>query len=281
MKSKKMILRTCYLLLALYSLPSFGQSLHNQVYDAQTAIEKKDWLAAEAILNPANAASPNNPHVLIELAQVYENTNRLKEAAATYGAIAKLPASELDNTFILIRSPNGIELATAGKLAAEGLQRTQAKLNQITSTLPAAPVASATVPATAAAPAVTPSAPALAEPPQTDQTFISAVAAALQKWASAWANKDLAAYHASYIDGFRGNQSSNASWKKSRQNNILDKKVIELDLTDVQITEISSNKAKVTFKQKYSADKLQESTNKVLMMSKVGGAWLIERETTQ
>jgi viroplasmin and RNaseH domain-containing protein len=88
-------------------------------------------------------------------------------------------------------------------------------------------------------------------------------------------------YHASYIDGYRGNQSSNAAWMRSNIKNFSSKTVIELDLTDIQITEISSNKAKVTFKQKYSADKLQESTNKVLMMSKVGGAWLIEREASQ
>lgn len=277
MKTKQCIRITTFLLLIAYGLSSLAQSVHTQVYEAQTAIAKKDWTAAETILTNANQVSPNNPHVLYEMAQVYENTNRLDGATKIYQDFTKMPDAQLREYIVLVRSANGMQLTNLASLAPANLERLTAKQSAMK------PVTPQAVSAAPAAPVVVAEAPKLAaiEPIQPQSNAPSAEAAvtmALQMWATKWANKDLPGYFDSYVKNYQGNQASPAAWMKSRQTNITSKKQIALDLSDIQITALSPTKAQVNFKQNYSSDTIKEVSNKSLLMTKVDKTWLIEKE---
>lgn len=280
MKTNNLIQAGIIFLSLTYSAITFAQSVHTQVYDAQTAIAKQDWLTAETILSQANQANPNNPYVLYEMAQVYENTNRLGSAAKIYQDFSKLPEAQLREYVVVVRSADGIETTNLANITPTNLDRITAKQASVK---PAAPqIVSA--PPTAAPPALVVDAPKVAaiEPVQqkaaNEQSLDNAVMLAVQQWATSWANKDLPAYFASYVQNFQGNQPSRAAWIKIRQSNIVSKKLIELDLSDIQITTLSPTKAQINFELKYSADKLKETSNKSLLMTKVNNTWLIEKE---
>jgi Tetratricopeptide repeat len=269
MNTKTAIRTSVVLFFIAWSFSSLAQSVRTQVYDAQTAIANKDWTAAEAILTAANQGSPNNPHVLYEMAQVYENTNRLDDATKIYQNFSKIPEAKLREYIVLVRSANGMQLTNLAALTQSSLDRITAK--QAMGKPVAPPVVSAPV---VVAPKLAPTEPI------TSSTEV-AVTLALQKWAMAWANKDLTSYFASYAKNFQGNRASTAAWMKSRQTNITSKKQIALDLSDIQITALSSTKAQINFKQNYSSNTIKEVSNKSLLMTKVDQAWLIEQEAVR
>jgi hypothetical protein len=261
-----------FLLLAFVVPSSVAQSLHGQVFDAQTAIYQKNWNAAETLLNRENQTQPNNPHVLYELAQVYENTGREDRAYSIYEAFSKMPLTAQLQTLVLIRSADGARISNLAQLTASGLERTASKRP------PALPAAAVLVASPAPTPSIT---PALAPAPLAPAPLDPAQVIALKKWATAWANKDMTTYFASYVSGFKGETASSEIWKNQRSKAISNKKMIEIDLSNIETTELSPTSSKVAFQQDYSADSLKDTSNKVLLMRKVGDSWLIERESKQ
>jgi predicted lipid-binding transport protein (Tim44 family) len=144
---------------------------------------------------------------------------------------------------------------------------------------PAPPVAKAPPPP-APAPAVVAAAPKPA--PSADATDRSTAAqeaqAAALAWASAWSAKDVDAYLAAYTPEFSGGKSRKA-WEEERRARIVGKSSISVNLSDLE-TRLQGDKAIVQFRQHYSADALKVSSRKTLEMVKVGGRWLIQKEST-
>src|SRR6185369_10636988 len=63
-----------------------------------------------------------------------------------------------------------------------------------------------------------------------------AVLAAVEQWAKAWRSKDVAGYLAAYGEGFQpANGVSRDDWAKLRQQRIADKRVIQLELRDIEV----------------------------------------------
>jgi hypothetical protein len=228
---------------------------------AQAAIAKRDWATAEGILQPLSKSQPNNPFVFYEMAQVYENTNRIEAAKQIYQGIATIPDAAQRQYTVVVRSPNVNYMTSLVGLS-------QAKLNALNASVAAKPavVAQAVTPMPKAVPTLT-AAPAVVSSTSAEVT------AAMQNWAKAWANKDLGAYFASYVGGYQGDKANAAAWKKFR--------TIGLDFADMQVTMLGADKAQMNFKQSYTSDSFKDVSNKTMNWVKRGNVWLIEKESTK
>ena len=127
---------------------------------------------------------------------------------------------------------------------------------------------------TTAKSATTKAAPA----PLVDTTANREVEQAVQRWATAWSDKDLKAYFAAYGRDFdpAGKQSRNA-WEEERRARIEGKANISIQITDLQ-TLVRGNTALVKFRQNYRANSIAISSRKTLEMVRQGDNWKIVRE---
>ncbi len=102
---------------------------------------------------------------------------------------------------------------------------------------------------------------------------------ALRAWASAWESKDMPAYFAAYVPGFKGSERDASAWQTSRKQRILGKSRISVELSGVTVELTSPGVVKASFRQSYSADRLQVSGQKSLELVKRDGKWLIRKES--
>jgi ketosteroid isomerase-like protein len=127
----------------------------------------------------------------------------------------------------------------------------------------------------------TATAPNLALPAGAASGATEAVESAVRAWANAWAGKDLNVYFSSYGQGFAplGNQARK-EWEESRRARIAGKSRISVKLSGLAIA-VRGSQATARFKQHYSADALNISSQKTLELTKEADErWVIVRETT-
>jgi ketosteroid isomerase-like protein len=137
---------------------------------------------------------------------------------------------------------------------------------------PAAPVANSA--ATAPASAVTKTPPAEATPKSEKE-----VEAAVQRWAKAWAARDVKGYLAAYGKEFvTPDGSSRSAWEEERRLRISSKSKISVRLQNLTVS-VNGNKATAKFRQDYKANELAVSSRKALELTKSGDRWLIVRES--
>lgn len=107
-----------------------------------------------------------------------------------------------------------------------------------------------------------------------------AVLAAIDQWAEAWQKKDVAAYLAAYGEGFQpANGSSRADWAKLREQRIADKRVIKLELHDIDVVFETDERAVVKFVQDYRADHfVEQGTAKSMVLALQEDGWRILAE---
>lgn len=106
-----------------------------------------------------------------------------------------------------------------------------------------------------------------------------ALTAAVNNWSQAWASKNLDQYFSSYGDSFKpANSESRKAWEQERRERISKPSKISIELSNMNITSVDSNNAKVRFKQSYRADGKPICTAKTLLMKKAGDNWFIEQE---
>ena len=155
-----------------------------------------------------------------------------------------------------------------------------------TPTLPPAPSTpaaqtAAPVPAPAVAAATTP-APVAPKAPARDNTNKDAadVQAAVEAWAKAWSNKNMAGYLGAYSKSFDpAGKQSRSDWEQDRRDRIVGKSTIAVKLENLTV-KVSGNQAVAKFRQSYRADSLSVSSRKTLDMVKSGDQWLIVKEST-
>lgn len=132
-----------------------------------------------------------------------------------------------------------------------------------------------------AAPAVTPSKPADTKP-SVAAVANSDITSAVQAWADAWANKNANAYLASYAPKFKTpNNESRSEWESTRRERISTPKKIIVVLSDINVTNVTSDTASVSFKQMYQSDRFKSSAHKTLTLVKINGKWLITEENSR
>ena len=103
---------------------------------------------------------------------------------------------------------------------------------------------------------------------------------ALDSWKTAWENKDMDEYLASYSSSFKyPNNMSKASWEKYRTSRITSKKIINLLLSNKKV-KFNKEKVIVTFTQIYKSGALNQTSNKTLVFIEQEGDWFILEETS-
>jgi murein L,D-transpeptidase YafK len=106
----------------------------------------------------------------------------------------------------------------------------------------------------------------------------SAVLNAVEAWAKAWTNQDMAGYLGAYSKEFETPGKMNrANWEKMREQRIVGKETIRVVVENPLIT-ISGDEAVVKFKQSYFSNRLNNVSNKTLTMKQEGGTWKITSE---
>jgi hypothetical protein len=237
--------------------------------EAQAALERRDWSNAEILLKPLISTEPKNPFAYFELAQLYENTNRVEAARNIYQAIAAIPEAEKSNYVVIAIKDNKKSMVLLPNLAQE-------KLNALTNSQ--APATQSPVTARSAAPIAQP-----APPPVRSSTTIENTpqVIAMRQWLAAWQSKQLDAYFASYVAGFQGDLASQAAWQKARSTRITSKTKININAYDVSITPIDAQQMQVSFTQAYVSPKFTNLVKKTLLMVNNNGRWLIAKETVK
>ncbi len=127
-----------------------------------------------------------------------------------------------------------------------------------------------------------PAAPSVPENAPANKAARDEIAKALASWAAAWSRKDVRAYLAHYSSSFKTPKGmTRKAWEAQREERITGKSgKIQVSYDEPSIT-LNGDRATVKFRQHYKAPGLSNSTNKVLLMVRSGGKWLIEDEQTR
>ncbi|CAM8401495.1 LolA Outer membrane lipoprotein-sorting protein [Candidatus Methylopumilus planktonicus] len=98
-------------------------------------------------------------------------------------------------------------------------------------------------------------------------------------WAKAWSAKDIDLYLSKYAQDFKTpNGDAFSLWQTSRRQKISSQGKILVEIEDLKLSMKTENSARIQFKQKYTSDKLTEMSNKLLVVKKIDGRWLIQEE---
>ncbi len=99
----------------------------------------------------------------------------------------------------------------------------------------------------------------------------------IEKWRTAWANKDIEAYINCYSPSFKSGNLNRDEWRAKKIQ--LNKKYnyITVNIRNIDI-EWTSGGANVTFQQTYKSDQLQNSGTKTLQLVNKKNRWMIENE---
>lgn len=156
---------------------------------------------------------------------------------------------------------------------------------------PSAPAPSAPAPAADPRPVAPPPAPAAATPAPApvkdtpapaavpDAALTADVSGTVERWAAAWAGKDVKAYLAHYADDFKvPGGKSRKSWENERRARIDKPGDIDVKVENFAVKADGADRATVTFRQHYRAIGLKSSTTKTLSLVRRGGRWLIQQE---
>ncbi len=99
----------------------------------------------------------------------------------------------------------------------------------------------------------------------------------IEKWRSAWTNKDIETYINCYSPSFKSGNLNRDEWRAKKIQ--LNKKYnyITVNIRNIVI-EWTANGANVTFQQTYKSDQLQNSGTKTLQLVNKKNRWMIENE---
>ena len=227
------------------------------LYAAQSQFDKARVALEMAIrTNPSYATAHEN------LGDVYA-----KLASQAYSKALQLDGSNaaVPPKLALIRNLFAPDAKVSKPAAGSVVPTPQPASQTSTSTPVSAPAAIAPT-----KPAAAPSGDALAQE----------VTETVQKWAKAWASKDMDGYLAAYSSQFAPEgQRNRKAWEQERRARITSKGSIAVDVSDLEVKADGTQVAAV-FRQRYKSGSLTSASRKTLILAKEGGRWLIVRETT-
>jgi len=101
----------------------------------------------------------------------------------------------------------------------------------------------------------------------------------LEAWASAWSKKNVKGYLSHYSKDFQTpGGESRAAWESERSKRITKPGKIEVNIGNLSVTAEGSDRATARFRQNYRSASLKTSSNKLLVLVKQDGKWLIQQE---
>ena len=103
----------------------------------------------------------------------------------------------------------------------------------------------------------------------------------VKSWAAAWSARDYAAYSGFYAPTFTPDGGlSREDWAQLRRSRIATRGEISVDVQDLKVRLDGADRAFVEFRQVYQSNTFRDTTQKSLEMIRVGGKWLINRESS-
>ena len=106
-----------------------------------------------------------------------------------------------------------------------------------------------------------------------------ALTAALRAWADAWSDKDFKRYGTAYSEKFQTQQCpSRAAWAAHRKPRVTRPGDIVVKVSDIRVKPLSSDRAEVTFRQRYEAGATKLNSVKTTVWVKESDGWKILRE---
>jgi tetratricopeptide (TPR) repeat protein len=142
-----------------------------------------------------------------------------------------------------------------------------------TTPTPATPAVTATAPATTSAAPATPPKKTETAPAGASQEVSKTLAA----WADAWSRQDVKAYLGFYAPAFKPSKGSRKDWEAERSSRIRRPAWIKISYTEPKIS-IEGKQATARFRQSYQASGLKTATDKTIIFTRAGNAWLILSE---
>ncbi len=100
----------------------------------------------------------------------------------------------------------------------------------------------------------------------------------VKNWATAWSANNINDYLAAYVSDFKPEGMSHDAWKQQRIKRISKPRIIEVTLSDINLSIQDDNHATVSFIQNYHSGKYQNKTKKILRMIRQLDRWLIAEE---
>ncbi|HUP93662.1 MAG TPA: TolC family outer membrane protein [Burkholderiales bacterium] len=175
------------------------------------------------------------------------------------------------------------------KAAATTVAQATAPAPATRTTPTAVPETPAAVPATPSAikdePEIKPAAALPAPPPQIEKANAADTAEVLrtlESWARAWSTNDVPAYLASYADDFETPRGmSRSAWEAERTARIQKPRKIEVSIESPRVTLESADRARVLFRQIYRSGPTRIASDKLLVMVRRAGQWLIQQERVE
>ncbi|MDD9806172.1 MAG: tetratricopeptide repeat protein [Gammaproteobacteria bacterium] len=105
------------------------------------------------------------------------------------------------------------------------------------------------------------------------------IAASIERWARAWAGKDLDGYFASYAPDYRPRAGADhESWRRQRRERILGPRRISVEISNLAIRDNDGDSAQVVFQQAYRSNLLASTVIKRMSLQNTGDGWKITRE---
>jgi len=103
----------------------------------------------------------------------------------------------------------------------------------------------------------------------------------VKSWAAAWSAKNYAEYSAFYAPSFvpEGGLSRD-EWAQLRRSRLQTRDEIAVEVQDIRVQMEGPERAQVAFLQTYRSNAYRDTTRKTLEMIRVGGQWLINRESS-
>jgi tetratricopeptide (TPR) repeat protein len=252
---------------ALQTHPSYAAA-HRNLSDVHSQLAKQSYAKALQVDPKAKASAPQ----LTLLGSM--GTEQRGQPPAQSMASLTHPAAAAPGQ---AASQAPTTAAAAAPASAPTASASAARTAPVTPAKPSPPVAVAPPAAAPAAPSTPP--PAASPAADTRQAERAAIEKAVQDWAKAWSDKDMARYYAAYASNFTpANRASRAQWESDRRIRIVSKKSISVKVRELQIS-FTGETASARFQQLYSSDNLKGSSRKTLDMVRQGNRWLIVRES--
>lgn len=225
----------------------------------------REILSQQAAISYAKAMGKRPPTAQVALkssASVPEAPTVVAQVEPRPGASTELPAAKTP--------PQQIAQATPAQAPTKAAT-------------PVAPAAAPTQDAAAAKAASTPAkateparSPAAAGTPKAEE---SALVAATQQWAEAWAGKNFKRYIDSYSSRFQPqNFPSRDAWVENRRPRVTKPGKLVVRVSDIRVKLLPGGDAEVTFRQRYESGDLKLNSTKTTVWTKESGTWKILRE---
>jgi adhesin transport system outer membrane protein len=103
----------------------------------------------------------------------------------------------------------------------------------------------------------------------------------VKSWAAAWSARDYGAYTGFYAPTFTPDGGlSREDWAQLRRSRIAPRDAISVEIQDLKIRLDGNDRAFAEFRQVYQSKAYSDTTQKTLELIRVGGKWLINRESS-